>query len=68
MGNRPDGSIIASDKWWNDKLGSNKVPYFQHVICIYNSLSMTYYNNVGFLCNAEKGRVGGPQEWLARFH
>jgi hypothetical protein len=51
VGNRPDGSIIASDKWWNDKLGSNKVPYFQHVICIYNGLSMTYYNNVGFLCN-----------------
>jgi hypothetical protein len=42
VGSREDGSVVASDKWWDDKLGSNKVHHLSTLVCLNIILFITY--------------------------
>jgi hypothetical protein len=42
IGNREDGSVIASDQWWEDKLGTNKVHELSILISVHVLFSIIY--------------------------
>jgi hypothetical protein len=42
IGIRDDGSMIASDKWWEDKLGSNKVHDISTLVSVNILFSIRY--------------------------
>jgi hypothetical protein len=68
VGNRDDGSVIASDKWWEDKLGSNKVHDISTLVSVTFSSLLGTDTLLLVLCTSEQARVVGPKEWMARIH
>jgi hypothetical protein len=42
IGNREDGSVIASDQWWEDKLSANKVHELSTLISVHVLFSIIY--------------------------
>jgi hypothetical protein len=42
IGNREDGSVIASNQWWKDKLGANKVHELSTLISVHVLFSIRY--------------------------